>query len=133
MSDFLRLKRLAKSLLLNLGKKRAQYYNFEDAKMMINDLGLSIPPDLLAKLVDSNVILDDFLTCIYQLEDAIGKNDVITEDMTIHPKYEPKVYVEGQRIAFTAKYGFLQKEETVFAEYNFGDPFIKTIKNVEIE
>jgi hypothetical protein len=130
MSDFLRIKRLAKSFLPNLGKSRTQYYNFEDAKMMINDLALAIPADLLPKLLDSNTILDDFLTCIYQLEDAIGKKDVITEDMSINPVYKPKVYVDGEKIAFTATYGLLSKEEMVFAEYNFGDPYIK---NVTIE
>lgn len=117
MSELSRLQRLAKSLVPNFGKKRERYYNFDDAKMMINDLALEIPADMLAKLLDSDTLLDDFLMGLYQIEDHIGKKDVVLENHTLNPDYQPRVYVEENRIAFSLTYGSLMKKEIVFAEY----------------
>lgn len=119
MSELSRLKRIAQALIPNLGKQRDRYYNFEDAKMIISELGISIPPDLFAKITEDDRILDDFLNKIYQLEDEIGKKDVITTESIINPIYSPKVYVEENKIAFTVSYGFLTKQEVIFAEYSF--------------
>ena len=129
MSEIARLKRIAKSMLPYFNTKRTIYYNFEDAKMIINDLGFQIPAEMLAQLLDSDTILDDFLSCLYQLEDDYGKS-VLTESSVLLPELQPKVYVEGQRIAFTVTYGTFAKKEVIFAEYNFGSPFIQDV-NIE--
>ncbi|MBX7241803.1 MAG: hypothetical protein K1X92_08645 [Bacteroidia bacterium] len=129
MSEISRLKRLAKSLISSLNKSRSHYYSFEDAKMAINELGMSIPPDLLAKLLDSDSLLDDFLSNLYTLEDDYGK-PVLNASSAIIPELQPKVYAEGQRIAFTVTYGTFRKQEVIFAEYNFGEPYFKEV-NVE--
>lgn len=119
MSELSRLKRIAQALIPNFRKQRDRYYTFEDAKMIISELGIAIPPDLFAKIVDDDRILDDFLNKIYQLEDEIGKKDVIMEESVINPIYAPKVYVEENKVTFTVRYGFLTKEEVIFAEYSF--------------
>ncbi len=129
MSEISRLKRLAKSLLSPISNRRSNYYSFEDAKMAINELGMSIPPDLLAKMLDSDSILDDFLSNLYLLEDDYGK-PVLNSSSEILPELQPKVYAEGQRLAFTVTYGTFRKQEVIFAEYNFGEPYIKTV-NIE--
>ncbi len=126
MSEFSRLKRITKSLLPSLRKHRENYYNFEDARMAINDLGMGIAPELLLKLVGNDAILDDFIGSLYQLEDDFGK-PVLNASSVILPELQPKVYTEGERIAFTVTYGTFRKQEIVFAEYNFGTPFFKEI------
>lgn len=117
MSELSRLQRLARAIVPNFGKKRERYYNFDDAKMMINELALDIPPDMLAKLLDNDTLLDDFLMGLYQIEDHIGKRDVVLENHTLNPAYQPRVYVEGNQIAFSLTHGSLMKKEVVFAEY----------------
>lgn len=119
MSELSRLKRLAQALIPNFRKQRDRYYNFEDAKMMISELGMAIPAELFTKIIDNDSILDDFLNHIYQLEDEMGKKDLITEESTINPAYQPKVYVEDNKVAFTVTWGFLTKQKVVFAEYIF--------------
>lgn len=114
MSDeFSRLKRLAKSLIPRFPKGKERYYTPSDARMMINELGLQMSPEVLKYLVSRDAILDDFINSIYQLEQEIRKR-VVTEFGTIDHEYEPRVYVEGQVVGFSVTY---KNEEIVFAEY----------------
>ncbi|MEM7371496.1 MAG: hypothetical protein AAF587_22980 [Bacteroidota bacterium] len=115
MSDFYRIKRLAKSLVPRFSRSRTYEYTLSDAHMMITDLGMNIPPEILEKLVSNDRILDDFLTSIYQLEKEI-RQTAITEFATIKPELEPKVYLEDGMVGFTIMH---KGEELVFAEYAY--------------
>lgn len=114
MAEFYRIKRLAKSLVPRFSRSRTYEYTLSDAHMMITDLGMSIPPEVLDQLVSNDLILDDFLTSIYQLEKEIRKK-AVTEFATLKPELEPKVYLEDGMIGFTITH---KGEELVFAEYS---------------
>lgn len=133
MSELDRLKRITKSLVPNFTRNRKRYYNFEDAKMMITDLALGIPPDYFAILTEREALLDDFLNNVYQLEDAMGKQDVVTEFSTLNPEYQPKVYIKNGKVIFTVTYGTLLKQEVVFAEYQLGAPTEPRVIDIPIE
>lgn len=129
MSELSRLQRIAKSWLPNFGKHRERYYSADDTRMIITDLGMYIPEKMLATLLWSDTLLDEFTNAIYLLEDKIAK-DMITENFTIDAKYSPKVYVEGGKIAFTITYSsMLSQKEIIFVEYELDNP----TENVEIE
>lgn len=115
MSEFKRFQRLAKSLIPRFPKGGERTYSPEDARMMINDLGMQIPADALAHLVESDEILDDFINSIYQLEHK-WKKRVVTDYSCIDPELDPKVYVADGVIAFTVKG---KKGEVIFAEYDW--------------
>lgn len=120
MSELSRLKRIAQSLIPNFRKQRDRYYNFEDAKMMITELGIDIPPAIFAKLTEDDQILDDFINKIYQAEDTLGIKNLVTEESILNPTYQPKVYVEDNKVAFTiTSSGAFTKQEVIFAEYTF--------------
>jgi hypothetical protein len=114
MSDFKRFKRAVKSMLPRIGKKRDRYYDYGDARLMINDLGLQMSADVLAYLVSRTDVLEDFIQGVYFFEDDIRKKDVVIDPTVINSKYEPKVYVEDGKVEFTASYG---GDEIIFAEY----------------
>ncbi|MEZ4772255.1 MAG: hypothetical protein R3D00_03665 [Bacteroidia bacterium] len=113
MSDFKRLTRLSKSIIPRFERGRSRHYNHGDARMMINDLGMQMSPEVLQKLVSNAEVLEDFLNSIYQLEQKINK-EVVTEYATIDTEYEPKVYVEERSVGFSITY---KGKEVVFAEY----------------
>lgn len=118
MSDFSRLNRLMKSLIPNFGKKRERYYSFDEARMMIADLGMAIPPEMLQKLLETEALLDEFLNSLYQLEDEIGKGSIVTDFSVIDAAYQPTVHVEENKIAFSVTYKKLfQTQQLVFVEY----------------
>ncbi|MFN0199947.1 MAG: hypothetical protein ACKVTZ_00415 [Bacteroidia bacterium] len=126
MSELSRLQRLAKSLLPNFGANRERYYSFEDTRMIITDLGMQIPEKMLTSLLWTQTLLDEFTNAIYLLEDKVAK-DIITEDYAINPKYSPKVYVEGGKIAFSITYtSLLSQKEIVFIEYDLGEDIGET-------
>jgi hypothetical protein len=119
MSEFSRLNRLVKALVPNFSKSRERYYSFDEARMMIADLGMAIPPEMLAKLLDTDALLDEFINSLYQLEDEIGKGSIVTESSTIMADYQPSVHVEDNKIAFSVTYKKLfQTHQTVFVEYS---------------
>lgn len=116
MSNLHRLKRLAKSVLPDFTFKRrdiSDYYHPEDARVMINELALSIPPKVLKALLNSSVALDEFITGIYLAEDDIGER-LINERKEIDAVYSPQAHLEDNRIAFTITH---KAEEIIFAEY----------------
>jgi hypothetical protein len=116
MSDLHRLKRLVKTVLPDFSFKRrdiSDYYHPEDARVMINEMALSIPPKVLEALLNSTVALDEFITGVYLAEDDIGER-IVNERKEIDPIYEPQAHVENNRIAFTIKHG---REEIIFAEF----------------
>lgn len=116
MSEIPRLKRLVKSILPDFSFKRrdvSDYYQPEDARNMINELALQIPPKVLKGLLNSAVALDEFITGIYLAEDDIGQK-IVTARGEIDTVYEPQVHLSDNRIAFTITY---RMEEIIFAEY----------------
>lgn len=114
MSDFTRLKRIAKSLVPRWPASGEKNYSFEDARLIINDLGMKLSPEMLASLLSRTETLDDFLGSIYELEHKL-KRPVVTELATIDPVLEPDVHVEGSKVAFSVKW---REERLVFAEYD---------------
>jgi len=119
MSEFSRLNRLVKALVPNFSKKRERYYSFDEARMMIADLAMPIPPEMLQKLLDTDALLDEFINSLYQVEDEIGKGSIVTEFSTIMADYQPSVHIEENKIAFTVTYKKLfQAHQTVFVEYS---------------
>ncbi len=114
MSELHRLKRIAKSLIPHTPRESEKRYNYSDAKMMINDLALTISPNTLSYLVDSDMVLDDFIHSIYELEHTLHQK--ATNDLkVIDPELYPRAYEEHHRVVFTVTY---DGEEWVFAEYN---------------
>ncbi|RMG23767.1 MAG: hypothetical protein D6730_13835 [Bacteroidetes bacterium] len=115
MSELKRFQRLAKSLIPRFPRGRERHYTLEDARMMINELGMQMPPEALAYLLDSDERLDDFLNAIYNLEEKFRRK-VVTPQATIDEALDPKVYVEAGTIAFTVKG---KRGEVIFAEYDW--------------
>jgi hypothetical protein len=113
MSEFKRLERLVKALIPRLPRAENRQYQLADARHMINDLGMHIPPEVLAYLLAQDAILDDFLMSIYALEKELRRK-VVTEFATIDEALEPKVYVEEALIGFSVTH---KARELVFAEY----------------
>lgn len=114
MSEFERFTRLVKSIIPRFSDSEYQSYALADAKMMINELGLSMSPATLAYLISKDDILDDFLDGVYALEKKAG-GKVITDSATIMTDYDPKVYEKEDKVVFTAK---IEGEEYLFAEYD---------------
>lgn len=113
MSDFARLQRLAKSLVPRFGRDRTRHYDHDDARNIINDLGLQIPPRVLAFLIGSDTILEDFVNSLYELEAHLRKS-VVTEYATLDSAFMPQVYVEPHQVGFSITH---KGKEIVFAEY----------------
>ncbi|NOK86067.1 MAG: hypothetical protein GFH27_549397n15 [Chloroflexi bacterium AL-W] len=115
MSELSRLERIAKSLIPRIPRGQNRQYQLEDARNIINDLGLQLSPAALAYLVSNSSRLDGFLMDIYHVEQAIGKK-VVTEFATIDEQYQPKVYEEEGKIAFSLTW---KGKERVFSEYDW--------------
>lgn len=113
MSDFTRLQRLAKSLIPRFSRERTRHYNHDDARNIINDLGLQIPPRVLSFLISSDTLLEDFINSLYALEDHLRK-PVVTEYATLDSSFMPQVYVEPHEVGFSITH---KGKEIVFAEY----------------
>ncbi|MEM7658620.1 MAG: hypothetical protein AAF399_21020 [Bacteroidota bacterium] len=113
MSEFKRLKRAAKSYLPRFDWRKEDPYTHEDARHMINDLGMQMSAEVLDLLVEKDDVLDDFLQGIASLEGEI-KGPVLTEFGFIDAELEPSVLVEGQRVSFFIRH---KKEALIFAEY----------------
>lgn len=115
MSDeFLRLKRVVKSIIPRFPKGRERQYNLGDARNMINELGMQMSPATLEALVSNDMILDDFLSSVYHLEYEIRRK-VVTSFATIDADYNPRVYEEDNVVGFSVTH---RGEELVFAEYD---------------
>lgn len=116
MSEYNRLKRVVRSMIPEFSSRRKdidQYYDTGDARMMINELGMQIPPKVLKALGNSDVALEEFINGIYLVEDEINKT-IVTDRSILDPTYEPKVYLEDGRIGFTVSH---KGEEIIFAEF----------------
>lgn len=114
MSDLQRLERIAKSLIPRIPRGANRQYKLEDARNMINDLGMQLSPEALAFLIDNDVFLDDFLMGVYHLEGLTGQK-VTTDFATIDDKFSPKAYEQDGKIVFTAMW---KDKERVFAEFS---------------
>ncbi|GAB4416943.1 MAG: hypothetical protein OHK0039_26720 [Bacteroidia bacterium] len=111
--DFKRLQRMARSLVPRFPRNRDRYYSHADARNIINDLGMSIPPAVLADLVGDDEVLDDFINSLYELEQTLGKQ-VVTPYATLDEAWTPRVYVADGLVAFTIT---RKGKEMIFAEY----------------
>ena len=109
-----RLKRMTRARLPNIFGSRERYYNFDDARMAINDLGIEIPAPMLQKLLDNDEHLDDFITALYEVEKLMGVDSILTPFATLESKYKPKVIVTDNHVAFTLHH---KSEDLIFAEY----------------
>ena len=115
MSEFKRFSRLIKSYIPDFSRRRdiGDYYQKEEARAIINEMAMDIPPKVLSAILGSEKILEEFISGIYQVEDKIRKK-IVTEHSVIDPKYDPKAIIEEGRLVFTVK---LKGEETLFAEF----------------
>lgn len=117
MSDFKRLERLVKALIPRLPRAEDRQYQLSDARHMINDLGLQMPPEVLAYLIERDAILDDFLMSVYGLERELRRK-VVTDFGVIDEALDPKVYIEDGTVGFSVTH---KGRELVFAEYAYAD------------
>lgn len=125
MSTFNRLERIVKSWV---GKARRNvYYDFDDARAILNELGLQMSPEALAHMTSSDLIMQEFLDCVYAAEDVIGR-DLIQHNKEINPLYEPKVYEEDGWIIFTIT---RRTKELVYGEFPM--PGAKSRSQIEAE
>jgi hypothetical protein len=116
MSDYRRFRRLAKSIMPDFSRSRrdiGQYYDNDDARMMINELAMEIPPKVLKALLRSDKAMDDFINGVYLAEDDIGKR-IVTDRAIISSQYAPQVHIEDGVLMFTVRH---KGEEIIFAEY----------------
>ncbi|MEL6193397.1 MAG: hypothetical protein AAFR66_15165 [Bacteroidota bacterium] len=114
MSDFKRLERIIKSRLPRFPKDIDYTYSVKDARNMINDLGLSLSPEALAYLTETETILDDFLEGVYHVENRFKKR-VANEQAFLKEEFSPKVYEEDGKAIFTLTH---RGKEYIFAEYD---------------
>jgi hypothetical protein len=117
MSEFKRLERLVRSLIPRFPRDPKRQYALADARHMINELGLQMPPEVLSFLVSDDAILDDFIHSIYDLEARLGRK-VIDAHGAIDAALDPQVYVEGGEVGFSITH---RGKEMVFAEYRFAE------------
>jgi hypothetical protein len=117
MSEFKRLERLVKSLIPRIPRAENRQYQLSDARHMINDLGLQMPPEVMAYLLSRDAILDDFIMSIYALERELGRK-VVTDFGVIDEALDPKVYVEDGEVGFSVT---RKGRELIFAEYSLDD------------
>ncbi|MCI4667878.1 MAG: hypothetical protein MRZ79_06930 [Bacteroidia bacterium] len=120
-SEYKRLKRVAKSLIPRFNKSpNRKHYQLNDAKHMLNELGMQMSPALLKYLTEDDRNLDEFIDGIYALEDELGV-PVVNEFGSVRPDLSPQVYVvtEERVIGFSVVYG---GEEIVFVEYTIPSP-----------
>ena len=71
MSELYRIKRIVKSLIPRTPRNPDRRYSYDDARLIINDLAMSLSPEMLAYLVDSDEVLEDFVLSLYELEYTI--------------------------------------------------------------
>ncbi|MEM6764274.1 MAG: hypothetical protein AAF824_06995 [Bacteroidota bacterium] len=113
MSNLDRLERIIKSRLPRFPKTIDYTYSIKDARNMINDLGLSLSPEALAYLTETETVLDDFLEGIYHVENKFRKR-VASERAILKEEFSPQVYEEDSKATFTLTY---RDKEYIFAEY----------------
>lgn len=119
MSEIDRLKRIARSWWGGIRKKqRPASYERDDARMIINDLGLQMSPEALTSIADNSFRREDMLVQIYNAEEDLGI-DIIQDNVQIDSQWEPKVYEEEGKIAVTI---VVKKEEIVIVEFE-DDPY----------
>ena len=112
MSNLKRLYRVFKSWT---GKvSRDVYYEFDDARMILTDLGIQMSPETFAYLNSKDELLDSFLHQIYATEDHTGRF-LIENHTAIDPIYEPKVYELDGKATFTIQ---VKGKEIIFAEFD---------------
>jgi len=114
--EYHRLRRIVKSLIPRFKRKEGRKnFQLNDAKHMLNELGMQMSPELLEYLTQDDRKLDEFIEGIYALEDDLGI-PVIDDFGAIRTDLLPKVYVEKENklVGFSVTYA---GEEVVFVEY----------------
>lgn len=114
MSELKRLERIVRSLIPRIPRDPDRQYSLADARNMINELGLQMPPEVMAYLLERDAILDDFISSIYDLEARLNRK-VVQPQGTLDEQLQPRVRVEEGKVAFTIEH---RGQEKVFAEYD---------------
>ena len=115
MSTRTRILRFIKSLRPSFGESSVnhQVYQWEDAKSVINDLGMNMDERQLAYLLSKNTILDDLVSRIAQMEKKFGEQ-LITREKVIDPRFDPRAEMVDEYMRITI---LLKGRERVLAEY----------------
>lgn len=115
MSNLQRLKRLTKSWIGSLRKRRrSASYEQDDPRMIINELGLQMSPETLTFLADSSYHREDLLVQIHGAEEELDI-DLIRNNVEIDPIWDPKVYEDDSLILFTV---VVDEEEVIIVEFD---------------
>lgn len=112
MSNFIRLLRVAKAWTGKL--RRTVYYDTADARMILNELGMQMSPAALEYMTSSDLIMEEFLQCIYEAEEVLGKSLISEGGMQISPVWKTRVLEADGILVFTLMDG---KKEKIFAEF----------------
>ena len=114
MSVRKRLKRVVKSWTGVLSRDEI-YYSYDDARMILTDLGMQMSPEALAYLTSSEEIMEEFLGQVSAVEKKLGLN-IIKDQYSIDPELQPKVYeIEGEIIITILHKGV----ESILVEFPF--------------
>jgi hypothetical protein len=118
MSELFRLKRIVSSWIGGVRhrkKRRISSYEHDDARMILNDLGLQMTPEALAFVADDRFRREDFLMQLYAAEEELGI-DLIKDNIMLDPALSPTVYEREGKLAFTAA---IRGEEYIVAEFDY--------------
>jgi hypothetical protein len=116
MSELHRLKRVFGSWIGKLRHRklrRTSVYEFDDALLILTDLGMLMSPEALEYVSGNSTRREDFLQQIYMSEDELGI-DLIQDNVRIDPQWNPLVREEGNKIAITIIH---RGEELIVAEW----------------
>lgn len=116
MSEFYRIKRVVSSWLAGrVKRRRTATYEQDDARMILNELGLQMSPEALAFVADNSFRREDMLVQIYAAEEELNV-DLILDNVMIDPIWDPKVYVGDKKFAITVT---VRREEVVIVEFDY--------------
>lgn len=113
MSDFNRFKRVVKSWVGSFKRNRSEDYQFDDANMIITNLGMQFRAETLAWVLAEDTRKEDFLQGIYAAEEELNQ-DIVIGNTEIDPVFDPQVYEFNGKLEFTIRW---KGEEIIFAEF----------------
>ena len=109
-----RLKRVVKSWTGVLSRNEI-YYSYDDARMILTELGMDMSPEAFAYLTGSQEIMDEFLGQVSAVEKKLGIN-IILDNSRIDPELSPQVYeIDGEIIITILDKGV----ESILVEFPF--------------
>lgn len=120
MSSFERLRRLFKSYTPRIGRGDRAPYTHADARNMINEMAMDIPPKVLQGLLANAEAMEDFVSGLYRAERSLGKS-LSTISGEIDPAYSPKALLEENLLRFVIHYRNREHELARF-KLNYSKP-----------